>query len=88
MAIRFKYSAQVNSYLRTAQLRFDLLREVTELRAERMHHARRIKEIDMRLAYLAKPLHLALEDLQREPGTTPTSAPAGYPESSLPPEAA
>ncbi len=59
-----KRSSHVDAFIAKAQLRFDLLREVQCLRAERLHHLQQIKRLDQRLAQLAKPLELALRDLQ------------------------
>ncbi len=61
MAIKlFRQSAEVDLYLASMQQRFDVLREVTTLQAERMHHERRIREIDERLQRLHQPLNAAL----------------------------
>ncbi len=74
MAIKlFRHSAEVDVYLASMQQRFDVLREVSTLQAERMHHQRRIREIDARLERLQAPLRNALDALQPKP----TTAPAG-----------
>ena len=69
----FRHTSEVNVYLASMQQRFDVLREVSTLQAERMHHQRRIREIDARLERLAAPLRNALAAI-KDGGTTPPEA--------------
>lgn len=69
MALKlFRHSAEVDVYLASMQQRFDVLREVSTLQAERMHHEQRIRSIDERLQRLQQPLNAALAAIKGQPG--------------------
>lgn len=66
MAIfRFNRSSQVDSFIAEAQKRFDVLREVQCLRAEKIHHQQRIALIERRLEELRPALDAALQSLEQ-----------------------
>lgn len=79
MALKlFRHSAEVDVYLASMQTRFDVLREVSTLQAERMHHTRRVREIDERLTQLQRPLQNALRAIaQNTPAENFTRSPSG-----------
>ena len=70
----FKHSAEVDVYLASMQQRFDVLRQVSTLQAERLHHNRRIEQIDAELARLQRPLRVAIAAIQGEKDLTPPAA--------------
>ena len=70
----FKHSAEVDVYLASMQQRFDVLRQVSTLQAERMHHFQQIERIDAQLARLAQPLRVAIAAIQGEKDLTPPEA--------------
>ena len=70
----FKHSAEVDVYLASMQQRFDELRQVSTLQAERLHHNRRIEQIDAELARLQRPLRVAIAAIQGEKDLTPPAA--------------
>lgn len=69
MAIKlFRHNAEVDVYLASMQQRFDVLREVSTLQAERMHHQQRIRLIDERLQQLQTQLNAALSAIKGQAG--------------------